>query len=121
MGQFLPGAATIIAAIGSIHNFPSASALKSYFGWAPVVTQSGSTLNHAQLTRGGTRTMKHILFLGKKRVIGRVAGQMTEAIYALLKRDAELLAKVLPGKSHHLLCCMTQKCIANIERATIGP
>lgn len=126
-------AATIIAAIGSIHHFPSASALKSYFGWAPVVTQSGSTLDHAHLTHGGTRTMKQILFLavfqairlrdnewaklyerlvktrcpydektqsrvGKKRVIGRVAGQMTEAIYALLKRDAELLAKVLPGQ-----------------------
>jgi len=126
-------AATIIAAIGSIHNFPSASALKSYFGWAPVVVQSGSTLDHSRLTRGGTRTMKQILFLavfqairlqdnewaklyerlvktrcpydektqsrvGKKRVIGRVAGQMTEAIYALLKRDAELLAKMLPGQ-----------------------
>lgn len=126
-------AATIIAAIGSIHNFPSASALKSYFGWAPVVVQSGSTLDHSRLTHGGTRTMKQILFLavfqairlqdnewaklyerlvktrcpfdektqsrvGKKRVIGRVAGQMTEAIYALLKRDADLLAKVLPGQ-----------------------
>src|SRR6266851_5675158 len=56
-------AATIIAAIGSIHNFPSASALKSYFGWAPVVVQSGSTLDHSRLTRGGTRTMKQILFL----------------------------------------------------------
>jgi len=126
-------AATIIAAIGSIHNFPSASALKSYFGWAPVITQSGSTLDHSRLTHGETRTMKQILFLavfqairlqdnawanlyerlvkarcpydektqshvGKKRVIGRVAGQMTEAIYALLKRDAELLSKVLPGQ-----------------------
>jgi transposase len=126
-------AATIIAAIGSIHNFPSASALKSYFGWAPVVSQSSSTLDHSRLTHGGTRTMKQILFLavfqairlqdnewarlyerlvkarcpydektqshvGKKWVIGRVAGQMTEAIYALLKRDAELLAKVLPGQ-----------------------
>lgn len=34
----------------------------------------------------------------KKRVIGRVAGQMTEAIYALLKRDAEFLSKVPPGQ-----------------------
>jgi len=57
-------AATIIAAIGSIHNFPSTSALKAYFGWAPVVTQSGSTLDHSHLTRGGTRPMKQILFLG---------------------------------------------------------
>jgi len=56
-------AATIIAAVGSIHNFPSASALKAYFGWAPVVVQSGSTLDHSRLTRGGTRTMKQMLFL----------------------------------------------------------
>jgi transposase len=126
-------AATIIAAVGSIHNFPSASALKAYFGWAPVVVQSGSTLDHSRLTRGGTRTMKQMLFLavfqavrlrdnewarlyerlvkakcpydertqsyvGKTKVIGRVAGQMTEAIYALLKRDAELLSKVPPDQ-----------------------
>jgi Transposase IS116/IS110/IS902 family len=126
-------AATMLAAVGSIHNFPSASALKAYFGWAPVVVQSGSTLEHARLTRGGTRTMKQMVFLavfqairvhdnewaklyerlvkmrcpddertqsyvGKKRVIGRVAGQMTEAIYALLKRDAEVLSKILPGQ-----------------------
>jgi transposase len=126
-------AATIIAAVGSILNFPSASALKSYFGWAPVVVQSGSTLDHTRLTSGGTRTMKQVLFLavwqaisehdsewaklydrlvkskcrydertqsyaGKTRVIGRVAGQMTEAIYALLKRDVEVLSKVLPGQ-----------------------
>ena len=37
-------------------------------------------------------------YRGKTRVIGRVAGQMTEAIYALLKRDAELLSTVLPGQ-----------------------
>lgn len=126
-------AATMIAAVGSIHNFPSASALKAYFGWAPIVVQSGSTLDHSRLTRGGTRTMKQMLFLavfqavrlrdnewarlyerlvkakcpydertqsyvGKTKVIGRVAGQMTEAIYALLKRDAELLSKVPPGQ-----------------------
>ena len=41
------------------------------------------------------RTQSHV---GKKRVIGRVAGQMTEAIYALLKRDAELLSRVPPGQ-----------------------
>jgi transposase len=126
-------AAAMLAAIGSIHNFPSASALKAYFGWAPVVVQSGSTRDHAQLTRGGTRTMKQMVFLavfqvirhhdtewaklyerlvtsrcpfdertqsyvGKKRVIGRVAGQLIEAIYALLKRDAEVMSKVLPGQ-----------------------
>jgi len=126
-------AATISAAVGSILNFPSASARKSYFGWAPVVVQSGSALDHTRLTRGGTRTMKQVVFLavwqalrehdsewaklydrlvkancrddertqsyvGKRRVIGRVAGQMTEALSALLKRDAEVLSEVLPGQ-----------------------
>jgi Transposase IS116/IS110/IS902 family len=126
-------AATMIAAIGSIHNFPSVSALKSYFGWAPAVAQSGSTLDRSRLTHGGTRTMKQIMFLlvaqligrqdnewaklydrlvkatcsyderrqtyvGKIRVIGRVAGQMIEAFYALLKRDAELLSRLPPGQ-----------------------
>jgi GAF domain-containing protein len=45
-------AVTIIAAIGSIHNYPWASALKSYFGKAPVVTQSESTLYASILTSG---------------------------------------------------------------------
>lgn len=98
-----------------------------------VVAQSGSTLDASYLTRGGTRTMKQIMFLavmqvirlrdnewarlyerlvkarcpfdertqsytGKTRVIGRVAGQMIEAIYALLMRDAELLSHVPQGQ-----------------------
>jgi transposase len=136
--QSIPGigplmAATMIAAIGSIHNFPSAATLKSYFGWAPVVIQSGTTLDVTRMTRGGTRTMKQILYLtvitairhpgnewaklyerlvktrcpydertqsylGKKRIIGRVAGQMTGMIFALLKRDAELLSKIPSGQ-----------------------
>jgi hypothetical protein len=125
-------AATIIATIGSIHNFPSAATLKAYFGWAPAVTQSGTTLDRATLTPGGTRMMKQVMFLsvakaiqqpegvwaklyerlvkakcpydertgryiGKLKVIGRVAGQMIQVIYALLKRDAELVAQVPKG------------------------
>jgi hypothetical protein len=46
---------------------------------------------------------------------------MTEAIYALLKRDAELLSKVPPGQTHRLLCCMTRRCIDDIVRANTGP
>ncbi len=124
-------AATVIAAIGSIENFPNAGSLKSYFGWSPTVTQSGSTLDSVGQTRGGTRTMKQMMFLivsnlihrdtewaklyerlvqakcpydehtgqrkGRLRIIGRVAGQLIETIYALLKTDAEALSKVTPG------------------------
>ncbi len=118
-------AATIIATIGHIDNFPSAAALKSYFGWAPVATQSGTSLDSATLTPKGVRTVKQMLFLvvgnaiqldcewakiharlvpikclydertktykGKVKVMGRIAGQIISTIYALLKRDAELL------------------------------
>jgi transposase len=56
-------AAAIVSAIGHIGNFPTAAALKSYFGWAPVTSQSGTSLDVAHLTRGGTRTMKQLLFL----------------------------------------------------------
>jgi len=126
-------AATIIASIGHINNFESAARLKSYFGWAPSVAQSGSTLDRTKLTRAGTRTMKQMLFLivgnaiqkkdcewaklyerlvpikcrwdertrsykGKLVVMGRLAGQITEMIYGLLKKDAELLSKVPQGQ-----------------------
>jgi len=55
--------ATIIAAIGSIDNFSSAAQLKSYFGWAPVREQTGTSFDRSHLTRGGTRTMKQMMFL----------------------------------------------------------
>lgn len=125
-------AATILAAIGSIENFPNAGSLKSYCGWSPTVKQSGSTLDSTKQTRGGTRTVKQMMFLivsnlvtrdtewaklyerlvqakcpidprtgertGKLRIVGRVAGQLIETMYALLKTDAEVLNKVPKGQ-----------------------
>lgn len=35
--------------------------------------------------------------IGREKVIGRLAGQMTAVIYALLKKDQELLAHLAPG------------------------
>lgn len=55
--------ATILAAIGSTENFPNAGSLKSSCGWSPTVVQSGTTLDSAKQTRGGTRTMKQIMYL----------------------------------------------------------
>jgi transposase len=126
-------AAAIMAAIGTILNFERASELKSYCGWAPVSEISGTTLDRVQLTHGGTRTMKQMLFLcvahaiqldcewarlyerlvpkkcmyderkrayrGKLKVIGRIAGQLLEMVYALLKQDAEILSQVPPGQA----------------------
>jgi hypothetical protein len=124
-------AAMLIAAIGNIANFERAAQLKSYFGWAPKVAQSGRTLDWARLTPRGVRQMKWTMYLvvwraiqwdsewkeiyerllprkcriderthrliGREKVIGRLAGQMTSVIYALLKLDHELLARTEPG------------------------
>ena len=56
-------AAAILASIGTIANFERAAQLKSYFGWAPSVAQSGSTLNHVRLTPRGQRQMKLTMYL----------------------------------------------------------
>ncbi len=56
-------AAAILASIGNIANFERASQLKSYFGWAPSVAQSGSTLDHVRLTPRGQRQMKQMMYL----------------------------------------------------------
>ena len=56
-------AAVIIATVGNIANFPNAAALKSYFGWAPTLTQSGTSLDATRLTPGGNRPMKKMMFL----------------------------------------------------------
>ncbi len=124
-------AATILAMIGTIANFGRPSQLKAYFGWAPTVKQSGSTLDSARLSPRGTRQMKQMMYLivwtavkmdcewariyerlvpikcrydertrryvGRGKVIGRIAGQMISVIYALLKKDQETLSKLSPG------------------------
>lgn len=64
----LPGmgaipAATILAAIGSIANFDRPAQLKAYCGWAPTLTQSGTTVDRARLTPRGVRLLKHTLYL----------------------------------------------------------
>ena len=121
-------AAMMIVAIGNIANFENAAALKSYFGWAPKVSQSGKTFDRASLTHGGIRIMKQVMFMvvanairldtewaklykrlvplkcsydertrtykAKIRVFGRIAGQIISMIYALLKKDQEVLSKV---------------------------
>lgn len=56
-------AAAILASIGCIANFERAAQLKSYFGWAPSVAQSGYTLDHVRLTPRGQRQMKQMMYL----------------------------------------------------------
>jgi transposase len=39
------------------------------------------------------------VYKGKMKVIGRIAGPMTEMVYALLKQDAEVLSQAPPGET----------------------
>jgi transposase len=123
-GIGLTQAATILAMIGNIANFERPTQLKSYFGWAPTLTQSGKTLDRARLSPRGQRLMKRTMYLvalqavrlkesewahlynrlvpvkcsyderrrafvGKGKVLGRIAGQISALIFTLLKRDQE--------------------------------
>lgn len=120
-------AAIILAMVGNIANFERLAQLKSYFGWAPTLAQSGKTLDHARLSPRGQRLMKQTMYLvawravrveerewahlyhrlvplkcayderkrdyvGRGKVLGRVAGQMTALIFTLLKRDQARIA-----------------------------
>ncbi|GHO60890.1 IS110 family transposase [Ktedonobacter robiniae] len=124
-------AASIIATIGSIGNFEDAAHLKSYFGWAPIRTQTGVSFDRTRLTRAGSREMKKVMFLvawkaiqmdtewaklykrlvprlcfydermqaykGKGKALGHIIGRLITLIFALLKKDYELLNKLSPG------------------------
>jgi transposase len=57
-----PQAATILAMIGNIANFDRPAQLKASCGWAPTLTQSGTTLDRARLTPRGVRSLKHALY-----------------------------------------------------------
>jgi hypothetical protein len=56
-------AATILALIGNIANFDRPGQLKAYCGWAPILSQSGVTLDHATLTPRGARLLKRTIYL----------------------------------------------------------
>ena len=51
------------------------------------------------LPRMGTYDERTKDYRGKKRIFGRIAGQMASMIYALLKTDQETLSQVPPGAS----------------------
>ena len=56
-------AATLLALIGNIANFDRPSQLKAFCGWAPMLSQSGVTLDHAKLTPRGVRLLKRTIYL----------------------------------------------------------
>ncbi len=56
-------ASVLLAAIGSIAYFESSAALKAFLGWAPKLTQTGTSTNHMALAPSGLRMSKQTLYL----------------------------------------------------------
>lgn len=56
-------AATVLAAIANIENFKTAGHLKSYFGWAPKQTQTGTSKDTATLSSGGHRPLRSLMYI----------------------------------------------------------
>lgn len=56
-------AATIISTLGTIANFESAAALKSFLGWAPTRAQIGTSFDRSSLTPKGSRPMRKMMDL----------------------------------------------------------
>ncbi len=76
-------AAAIIASIGAIANFSRVTQLKAYFGWAPLIAQSGSSHNRARLTPRGSRLMKRTMYLAAWKSI-QVEGSEFRQLYEKL-------------------------------------
>jgi transposase len=78
-------AATLIAKIGHINNFPNAACLRAYCGWAPNVLQSGRSVDASHLGKGGNHMLKHTLFLIVWRAI-RMDGEWAKLYERLVPR-----------------------------------
>jgi transposase len=86
-------AATIISSIGNIANFERASQLKSYFGWATSIAQSGSTLHHERLTPRGQRQMKRTMVLIVWNVIQQANCEWAKIYERLVRRKCSFNEK----------------------------
>jgi transposase len=56
-------AALLIAGMGDISNFESAAKLRAYCGWAPLQTQTGTSMDTMTFSKTGNRLLKHTVFL----------------------------------------------------------
>jgi transposase len=68
-------AAAIIASIGDIAKFARSSQLKSYFGWAPTLSQSGRSAGAARLSPRDSRLMKRAMYLAAWKAIQGVGSK----------------------------------------------
>jgi Transposase IS116/IS110/IS902 family len=95
-------AAAILASIGNIANFNWLGQLKSYFGWAPTLTQSGRSVDRVRLSPRGSRLMKRTMYLVAWKAI-QVEGSEWQRLYDKLlplkcRYDERLGRRVGRGK-----------------------
>lgn len=124
-------AAKLLAGIGTIANFADARHLRSYLGWSPHATQTGTSQDSSVLSKGGNPMLKQAMYMvtmtairidpawkatytrmvarkcsydgrkkqyiGKMKVVGHIAGQITGVLYTLLRKDYVLLQSITPG------------------------
>lgn len=60
-GVGITTAAQLMSMIVDVHRFPTADKMRSYFGMAPTVRDSGGSLKHGHITRRGDPMMRKIL------------------------------------------------------------
>lgn len=79
-------AAQILACIGTIANFESASKFKGYTGWHPVEDKSGKSKNGVCLAKTGNRLLRHTLYLVGLRAVNSKYDTEWHMIYQNLVR-----------------------------------
>lgn len=100
MGIGPVSAGSIIAAIGSIANFEKPGDLRSYFGWAPLEDQTGTSHDRASLTPRGNRMMKQIRYLMVWSVIRKKGSEWAKIYERLVPRlcSYDARTKLYKGK-----------------------
>src|SRR5260370_34785433 len=53
--------ATLIGAIGDVSRFSNVNQFKAYLGWSPQLTRSGSSVDHRELDKTGSRPPRNRL------------------------------------------------------------
>lgn len=86
-------AATILATIGSIANFDRPAQLKAYCGWAPRVTQSGTTVDRARLAPRGVRLLKHTIYLATWQALSHPNNEFARLYERLVPRKCAFDAR----------------------------
>jgi transposase len=89
-GIGVTSAATILAAIGSIANFDRPAQLKAYCGWAPMLSQSGTTMDRARLTPRGVRLLKRTLYLTAWQALSHPNNEFARLYERLVPRKCAL-------------------------------